>query len=135
MKKYIVLVSLLFSTIMPVFVPIQKSNIFDAVESKNLSRVKYFVKKGVNLNALNKDGKTVLDVATERQHNKICRYLLRCGAKVTNMDNVRMLEHNLKRRGALMTIFGVLSGFTLIGIGLLIGGILSFSDRSLICVL
>lgn len=144
MKKNILFtISLLFSTIIVPFSLAKESScskkeysIFNAVESKNLKMVKRCVKMGTPLNTLNEDGKTVLDIATERNYGKICRYLLRNGAMVTSMDNARMLEQNLKRRGTLMTIFGVLTGpFGLIGSGLIIGGVLSLNDRSTICVL
>lgn len=144
MKKNILFVmSLLVSTIaVPLYSAKEsyhakrESGLFNAVESKNLRMVKNFVKQGVSLNSLNKDGKTVLDIATERNYGKICRYLLRSGAKVTSTDNARMLEQNLKRRGTLMTIFGIFTGpFGLLGLGLIIGGVSSLNDRSMICVL
>ena len=137
MKKNILFtIALLVSTaIVPLSIS-KEASLFNAVQSKNLSMVKKLVQTGASLNTLNKDGKTVLDIATERNYGKICRYLLRSGAKVTNMDNVRMLEQNLKRRGASMTTFGILVGpFGLLGLGLIIGGISSLSDRSMISVL
>lgn len=137
MKKNILFSTLLLaSTIIVPFASNKEETLFNAVESKNLKLIKKCVKMGASLNTLDKDGKTVLDIATERNYNKICRYLLRSGAKVTNMDNARMLEQNLKRRGTLMTIFGVVTGpLGFIGCGLIIGGVLSFNDRSMICVL
>lgn len=114
----------------------QESDLFSAVASKNLRTVKKLVKQGVSLNSLNQDGKTVLDIAAEKKYGKISRYLVRNGAKVTTADNARMLAQSFKRRGVLMIVFGALVGPSgVVVLGLIIGGVLSLADRSMISVL
>lgn len=137
MKKNILFVlSLLVATIAVPLSAAKELNLFTAVESKKFKVVKKIVEQGASLNLLNKDGKTALDIATEKNYGKICRYLLRNGAKVTNNHNACKLERNFTRRGVLMTVFGVFTGpFGLLGLGLILGGVFALADRSMIGVL
>ena len=136
-KNMVFIMSLLVSAIaFPMNDAKREVALFQAVEAKDFQMVKLIVKQGVSLNSLNKDGKTVLDIAAQRNYGKICRYLIRSGAKVTSVESARMLEKNLYRRGVLMAVFGVLSGVSgILGLGLIIGGILSLNDKLMVSIL
>lgn len=73
--------------------------LFDAIEAKSLKKVKKILKnKNLDINALNSNKETALDVATKKELTKIAGRLLQNGAKVTSEDNAYKLIQLLNDR-------------------------------------
>ncbi len=63
--------------------------IFIAIKNKNKELIKLFMSLNINLNALNKDDKTPLDIALEQSAFKqVCRSMVKAGAKTSFELNV-----------------------------------------------
>lgn len=72
---------------------------FEAVGTNRLSRVKTILKKSyIQINELNHENKTALDIAVERRYNKLARYLLKQGGRVTTDVNASLLRNHLSSR-------------------------------------
>src|SRR5687768_4216408 len=83
-------------------VPVEAKNIssqlFDAVEHGNRKKVRSLLSCGINVNTLNDEHKTALDLAVEFGRNKIARDLIKYGGRVTTVDNAIALKELYKAR-------------------------------------
>ncbi len=77
---------------------ITPQDLFVAVEVGSRKAVNKMLSKGVGVNTLNAQGKTVLDIAIERGDIKIARDLASYGARVTTERNAEILRDNFKLR-------------------------------------
>ena len=104
---------------------------FEAVGTNKLSRVKTMLKKSyIQINELNDENKTVLDIAVERRYNKLARYLLKQGGRVTTNTHASLLINHLSSRALGFFIAG-----WFFNPWLWIGTATSLSKQSLVMVL
>ncbi|MBP9765242.1 ankyrin repeat domain-containing protein [Candidatus Babeliales bacterium] len=99
----------------------QDTDLIKAVKTGNIKAVKQLLKhKNVDLNQLDTDNKTALDLAVEYQHKKIVVLLAKAGGKVTSMDNAESVNKAVIRSGSNMfkRIFSLLC--VAVGVGLII---------------
>ena len=109
---------------------VASQNLFAATANGKQQEVKKILSKGVDINALNAQGKTALDVAVERNHFKVARELVYRGAKVTTEKNAFLLKRKFEKRGRNFFIAGWF--FTPL---LWIGTFTSFSHASDVLIL
>jgi len=84
--------------------------LFRAVEQGNKSKVKSLLRaknSKIEINRLNKDKQTVLDIAVDCSATKIAAELMKHGAKVTSEQNALALREMFKMRGIKFFIGGL----------------------------
>ncbi|MBP9765245.1 ankyrin repeat domain-containing protein [Candidatus Babeliales bacterium] len=131
----------------------QDTKLMRAVKAGNIMAVRKLLKdkkldlykldKGLDLNQLDKDNKTALDLAVEYQHTKIVVLLAKAGGKVTSIDNAESVKKAVTRSGSnifngvffglLCITFGVCFIFA-VGIGamaMVMGGVMSTCNGSM----
>lgn len=84
--------------------------LFKAVWQGNISKVKSLLRSRsykIEINRLNKDNQTVLDIAVDCRATKIAAELIKYGAKVTSEQNAQALREMFKMRGIKFFIGGL----------------------------
>lgn len=76
----------IFSKMRLLFLGKNKSFI-NAVIENNLRKISNFIKRGINVNVTNEDGKTPLILAVEHNHDQAFKQLINAGADVNLKDN------------------------------------------------
>lgn len=83
---------------MTVFFNVHSTDLFKAVASNQITKVKKIIKTNTSLNDRDITGRTALDIAVERGNTKIARILLKNGAKVSSQANAVRLQDMLRVR-------------------------------------
>jgi hypothetical protein len=84
--------------------------LFKAVGQANIGKVKSLLKARsykIEINRLNKDQQTVLDIAVDCRATKVAAELMKYGAKVTSEENAQALREMFKMRAVKFFVGGL----------------------------
>jgi ankyrin repeat protein len=66
---------------------VEEFSLADSIESANFSSILYLLRKGANVNLVEKNGTTPLNLSTEKGHLEVCKLLIEYGAQIDAKNN------------------------------------------------